>query len=138
MSNTITIELCAEDRERLDKLTAALEKRVNQETTITLDPIQQRQAVETTETPTMAEDETPAPTTPPPAEETPTEAENEPQKPTITKEQIKQKVNQLCASSADKMMVREIIFTYARSISDLPEDKLGEVWDKLTALEREA
>lgn len=27
MSNTITIELCAEDRARLDKLTAALEKR---------------------------------------------------------------------------------------------------------------
>ena len=138
MSNTITIELCAEDRARIDRLTAALEKRVNQETTITLDPIQQRQAVETTETPTMAEDETPAPTTTTPAEEEPTKAENEPQKPTITKEQIKQKVNQLCASSADKMMVREIIFTYARSISDLPEDKLGEVWDKLTALEREA
>jgi len=137
MSNTITIELCAEDRERLDKLTAALEKRVKQETPIAFFQQESLATVEVEEETTIAEDETPAPTTTTPAEETPTEAENEPQKPTITKEQIQQKVSQLCASSADKVRVREIVFSYARSISDIPEDKRVEVWEKLIALESE-
>lgn len=46
MSNTITIELCAEDRARLDKLTTALEQRVapaeKVEPAVTLEQIQQK------------------------------------------------------------------------------------------------
>lgn len=140
MTNLITIELCAEDRARLDRLTAALEQRVTQVAPVTLDPIQQRLSatIEAAEKSTEAEEETPTPTTTTPAEETPTEEKNEPQEPTITKEQIQQKVIQLCAKADKKAKAREVVNAYAPRISDIPEDKLDEVWKKLTALESEA
>lgn len=60
-------------------------------------------------------------------------------KPAVTLAQIQQKVVQLAAGSngSKKAKVREIINAYAKKVSDLPEDKWDEVWDKLTALENE-
>lgn len=148
MSNHITIEFCAEDRERIDRLTEALERNACGQPTET-DPLQAKLAevvanakgTKATETPQEPQEaETLADT--PAKEETPTEAKDAPAeepKPTVTLEQIQQKVVQLAAGygGAKKAKVREIINAYAQKVSDLPADKWGEVWDKLTALEQE-
>lgn len=160
MSNTITIELCAEDRARLDKLTAALEKAASgapvflgvdlaKETEgaqqLTNDPEALKPA-EPTEAPKNAagEAEASAPPVTPAKEETPTakeDAPTEPVKPTVTLEQIQQKVVQLAAGNggAKKAQVRAIINAYGAKVSDLKDqpDKWDEVWDKLNALESE-
>lgn len=162
MSNIITIELCAEDRARLDRLAQAFEARTAQvenilaEKAITLqtpstepDPIQQKLAE------TLAKAETPAeppkkateattvetlPTEHPADEDLPWPEETQPE-PTVTLEQIQQKVMQLAAGNggAKKAKVRAIINTYGTKVSDLKDqpDKWTEVWKKLTALESE-
>ena len=170
MSNTITSELCAEDRARLDKLTAALEKaaggapvflgvdlakkeegenycrddvQITQQ--LTIDP-EALKPTEPTGAPKNAtgEAETSAPPVTPAKEETPTAKEDapaEPAKPTVTLEQIQQKVVQLAAGNggAKKAQVRTIINAYGAKVSDLKDqpDKWDEVWGKLTALESE-
>lgn len=158
--NNITIELCAEDRARLDKLTAALEKRAEQTDKWAPVPesIQEpaaapeakqtkptkKKATAPTEEPTAAP-ETPAPITDTPEEEKPTEEPTAPAEkvaPSVTFEQIQQKVVQLAAGfgGTKKAQVREVINGYGAKVSDLKEqpDKWDEVWDKLTALESEA
>lgn len=146
--NNIIIELSAEDRARLDRLTEALERRATQEapTASTPDPIKERLAevLAATEAPKNAPTAT-EPQTPPvvqPTEEAPTAEETAPAeeaKPTVTTEQIRQKVILLSAAGGQKKAkAREIVSAYAPKISDLPEDKLTEVWNKLTALETEA
>lgn len=158
MSNTITIELCAEDRARLDRLAAALEGKACDKcvaSALTWSEQQRGQeapAQETTEAESPAENTTEATgateaATPPvtqPEEEKPTEAEDvavEPAKPTVTLEQIQQKVVQLAAgfNGSKKAKVREIINAYGTKVSDLKDqpDKWTEVWGKLTALESE-
>ena len=150
--NTITIELCAEDRARLDrhtaamdKLTAALEQKATQPTAPALDKAQQALAnvlskAETAAEPQEAEtvtDTQPEPEQPKEAPKTEPQAE---EKPTVTLEQIQQKVVQLAAGfgGSKKAAVREIVNAYAKKVSDLPEDKWTDVWEKLTALEQEA
>ena len=61
-------------------------------------------------------------------------------KPAITLEQIQQKVLQLATANGGtkKAKAREIVNAYARKVSDLPQDKWAEVWDKLTELEGQA
>ena len=58
----------------------------------------------------------------------------------VSREQIQQKVVQLsvAANGAKKAKVREVVNLYAKNVSGIPEDKFGEVWGKLTALETEA
>lgn len=111
--NIITIQLCAEDRERLDRLRDVLENRITQAA-----PAIQTEAV-------TAESELVAPV--------------KEDKPEVTLEQIHQKVVQIAAGfgGTKKVAVRELINAYAKKVSDLPEDKWQEVWDKLTALESE-
>ena len=160
MSNTITIELCAEDRARLDRLTLALENNVHncegcvksalEWKEIQQDPIQQAIAdalARAEKTPTEKPTEAPeaptaqaAPIDHPADEDLPWEAAApaEEPKPTITQDQLQQKVMQLAAANngAMKAKVREIVNAYAKKVSDIPEDKRAEVWDKLTALEK--
>jgi hypothetical protein len=155
MSNTITIEFCAEDRARLDRLTAALERRLErriaQQEETQPDPVQQKLAETLAKAETPAEapkstTEAPEASAPPvtqPEEETPTEEKSAPAetvKPTVTLAQIQQKVIQLAAGfgGSKKAAVREIINAHAKKVTDLPKDKWAEVWDKLTALESEA
>lgn len=147
--NKITIELCAEDRARLDKLTAALELAAALEkisvqavTAEPAEPDEVQQALtevlvkaETATAPT----EEPAKVETPTAEETPTEAPKIDDAPKVTLDQIQQKVVQLCAAEngAKKAQVRTIITAYAPTVSALEKqpDKWDEVWEKLTALE---
>lgn len=145
MSNRITIELCAEDRARLDRLAEALEKSThNCEACVKSalewkesqqDPIQQAVAATLAKVNTPTEEPTEAPTTEAAQIDIPAAEE----KPTITQDQLQQKVMQLAAANngALKAKVREIVNTYAQKVSDVPEDKRTEVWDKLTALEKE-
>lgn len=162
MSNTITIELCAEDRARLDRLAEALERKTCDKCVASAleykdavlaeaqtDPIQKKlaetlaKASTPTEKPTEAAGEAKAEPaqTADPIEETTTKEDPAPAaeaKPTITQEQLQQKVTQLAADNngALKNTVREIVQAYAKKVSDVPEDKRAEVWDKLTALEK--
>lgn len=144
--NKITIEFCAEDRARIDRLIAALENA----------PVG-----------TLVEVEGIAPTEP----EKPTEAKPEPvtvitepnnwspggspdseivepevvdpeifDGPAITLEQIQQKVVSICAANgAKKADVKAIINKYGTKVSDLKDqqDKWPEVWKALIALESE-
>ena len=160
MSNTITIELCAEDRARLDRLTEVLDRRAcDQCLDATINAFRelagaiQQKPAETSanasdhaEPPKNApeEAETSTPSTTQPEEEKPTVEETTPAEetvePTVTLDEIQQKVVQLAAANggAKKAKVREIVNAYAKKVSDLPEDKWAEVWNKLVALESEA
>ncbi len=130
MANIITIELCAEDRARLDRLTAALEAArtpVIIEETIAEVEDYNDPALYATETPQEAPE-------PVEEEQTPQETETVQNEPTVTKQDILQKVIALCGAGK-KAETKDIITTYADSVSDLPDSALGEVWAKLTALE---
>lgn len=166
--NTITIELCAEDRARLDKIHEALTARdckgcvqevltavqnlaatlgapaAPQETPEHLKKL--KELVETAKAPATSATEPQEAT----KAETPTHIDPtdttapfevvEAPAPSVTLEQIQQKVVQLAAlGGAKKAKVREIISAYGSKVSDLKDhaDKWGEVWAKLTAVESE-
>jgi hypothetical protein len=154
---TITIELCQEDRARLDKILAALEHSspdckscVQGVTTYVAAALgEQPKADEKTAEPTTTPTEAPAesrtePQTPfvETQEETPFdepkhfEAPEEPPKPVRVVElaEIQRKVVEL-STAGKKAEAREIITAYAAKISGIPEDKRAEVLDKLNALE---
>lgn len=158
MSNTITIELCSEDRARLDRLAEALERKTcdkcvasalqwqkayTEQPTET-DPIQQKlaetlaKANDAVEAPKNATEEAEAstPTTTPQAEEKPTDEEpaTAPTAPTVDREELKAKVINLCAKGL-KEQARDIVKAYAQTVRDIPEDKLNECYAKLVALE---
>lgn len=155
--NTITIELCAEDRERIDRLTLAIEAMAGrakktegesrQTVTAEADPDQLTVDPEQTkpqagqEAAGAAEGERPTENTPEPQEaaEAAQEPTAEPPKPSVTKEQIQKKALELSTvqNGAKKEKMREIINAYAKKVSDLPADKWGEVWAKLIELEKE-
>ncbi len=124
MSTIITIELCAEDRARLDRIIAALEggKTMPEVVEETPAPVAQEPA----EAPPA---EPPAVTTPEP--EKPAEAEISAQ---FTKSDIQRKVVSLSAAGR-KDEVRNIVKAYADRVSAIPEDKVDEVMAKLAALE---
>lgn len=150
MSNTIVIELCAEDRARLDRLAEAMEKRAcDRCVTSALDAfkaIQEKptetlaKANEAVETPKNAveEAETPAPTTEPQEEEKPTAEEpaNALTEPTVTHADLMAKVIEISAKSIKhKAQAREIVLSYAERVKAVPADKLDECYAKLVALE---
>lgn len=125
---TITIELCAEDRARLDRLTAALE--AARTPVVTEENLFELADYETPEP--VKEEQTPQETAT--VQNAPTEAELVHVVPTVTKQDILQKVIALCGAGK-KAEAKDVITTYADSVSDLPESALAEVWDKLIALE---
>lgn len=150
--NNITIELCAEDRTRLDKLINALEKStqhnckacaeteanifknahgkevptdelVKDEPTQVEEPVKEEPTA--VETPTAPTEEEPAKEPEPVKEEAPA----------VTRAMVQQKVVSLAAIPAKKSAVRDIVNSYAAKVSDIPEDKLAEAFERLTALE---
>lgn len=139
--NTITIELCAEDRARLDKILEALENaspRCDRCMEATLDYIKTKE-VKDGPWPAENEPQEPKPEEPEvvqPAEEKPAqpEPESDSTAPAVTVEDIRSKVLTLTAAGK-KGEIREIITAYAAKVSDIPEDKRAEVLEKLTALE---
>lgn len=123
MSNTITIELSAEDRARLDALREALEKLAPPVVTFDLDTLRVALQPETA----------PTPETTPAEPETPAQPAVEPQA-TVSAQELQSKVLELI-SAGKKAEVKAIVKQYAERVSAVPEDKLAECMAKLTALE---
>lgn len=156
MSNKITIEFSEKDRDLLGGLglllsalidTLAQGKAPTPTSTAEDEDLKQklRQIVKhDAETPQEATEAASPTEDTPPEEEKPTEAKETPAaetQPTVTLEQIQQKVIQICAADGGKKKAaaREIINAYGTKVSDLKDqpDKWTEVWDKLIALEKE-
>lgn len=139
----VNVELCKEDRERLDKILTALQS-LHCETCVQ-SALSYYQAGQTAEPVAPAQPAVPAtPEAPaaPAADPEPVKAEEpapapapapEPA-PAHTKADIQRKVVELSAAGK-KGKVREIVTAYAAKVSAIPDDKVDEVWDKLTALE---
>lgn len=123
--NAIPIELCQEDRARIDKVIELLTLSTGQRCQGCADAVQE--AFTATKPIEFTKDT--------PEEEKPVEPAQEPETaPQVTKADIQQKVIQLSAAGK-KAQVREIVTAVANKVSDIPEDKLAEVWAKLNALE---
>lgn len=135
--NTITIELCKEDRQRLDEVIAFLGLLVGE---IKSRPVVQAPA-ETATAPKSAEIPAPHETAHPVEEVTaPAEPEPvaEPETPAVTLDDIQALVLKLAAPDSGKRAeVRAIVKEYAERVSLIPADKFAEVMDKLTALSKE-
>lgn len=150
MSNNITIELCAEDRARLDKLTDALNALTTKtaaaavtiqpqddidkklaETLASLKTAENAQDAQEAHTPTENPTEPINEAQEEPAEATQAE---EPKKPTVTMQMLTNKAITLSAAGL-KDKVRDVVHQYAKTVTSLPEDKWAEVYEKLNALE---
>lgn len=128
--STITIELCAEDRARLDAILEALQgSRANCQGCV---EAALKVASAGKASPEAVEQPEPeAVTTPEPAAAP--EPEKQPER-TVERSDIQRKVVEL-SNAGKKAQVREIVTSYADRVSGIPEDKLVEAWDRLTALE---
>ena len=129
--NTITIELCAEDRARLDSLLAKLDRCIGEfipSGEAHTDYGYKAQGVEYATQDEAAEaklEEIPEPYSEPCPFET---------APAATRADVQQKVVALSAAGK-KEKVRAVVNAYAAKVSGIPEDKLAEVMEKLNALE---
>lgn len=131
--NTITIELCAEDRARLDGILEALTKHNCKgcvEAAVNYTASQMGAAPVEPVAPVSEANEEPK-TEPAPEPERPAVKEDAP---AVSLSDIQQKVVTLSAAGK-KAQVRDIITAYASRVSAIPEDKVGEVWAKLAGLE---
>lgn len=145
MSNTITIEFCAEDRARIDRLAAALEAmQAGHLQPTEPDPVQQALAktlakATATESPKNAagEAEAPTPATTTPQEEETPKAEK-PAEPATENKVSQADVRALyvkLSASGKKEEAKAIILPISATISGIPDDKVQEVYEKLIALE---
>lgn len=128
--NTITIELCAEDRQRLDNILAAL---------IATRPNCERCAgyvaemfTSGSENLTAEQPEEEQKATDTPQEETAPEPEKQPC--SIKREDVQSEVVRL-TRAGHRDTVRGIVKSYAPCVSEIPEDKLGEVMARLKEVE---
>ena len=135
--NNITIELCAEDRARIDNLTAALLKIADAiaepsvtyaleeapKTEPTPEPVAEAPKAEPT--PEQVEEPTPAPV----AEPEKAQPEKE-----VTVAELQAKVVQL-VNAGKKSEARLVVLSYAMNVGSIPADKRAEVLEKLNALE---
>lgn len=118
--NIITIELCAEDRARLDRIISGLEA-ITGAAPVASNPDQ------VTLEEVIAEAETPRPKSEDAAPPWTEAAE-------VTLSDIQQKVVTLSAAGK-KAQAREIVKAYAERVTLLPKDKYAEVMGKLSALD---
>ena len=114
-TTTITIELCAEDRARLDRIFEALERKCN---TAVIEPTIEPTVEE--EPPTKPAEEV----TPPPVAEPVRQ---------IDRAELRAKVIEL-SSKGFKEQTREIVQAYAPTVASVPEDKIAECFDRLNEL----
>lgn len=132
--NHITVELCQEDRARIDKVIDLLTLSTGQRCQSCAEAVA---TMCTTSQPSPVQD-APAPvefTKDTPEEETPAEVVQEADTtPQVSRTDVQKKVIDLSAAGK-KAEVREIVTAVATKVSDIPEDKLAEVMDKLNALE---
>lgn len=134
--NTITIELCAEDRARLDKILEALAARPDCTRCAKQVVDYCTQVTGVNEYGEKVEPEAPAEAEHPVENPFPEPAtpKAKPAAPAVSKSDVQQKVVALSAAGK-KAEVREIVHAYAERVSGIPEDKLPEVMAKLNALE---
>lgn len=124
--NNITIELCQEDRARLDRILDALEKRP------ACDRCVESAVRLATNAPQEAADAPVPAATPEPAQDIPAEQPAKPvEAPTVA--QLQKKVSQVIAAGM-KAEAKAIIKSYADSISDVPEAKRAEAIERLEQL----
>lgn len=152
MSNIITIELCEADRARLDRLSIQLSDlidhlppRINVSAPAEQDDLQKKlaevvanakEAKTTEEAPETPQDATEAETLTdtPPTEETPTTA-NPAHEESVSATDLQLKVIELIRAKK-KPQVLEVLSSFGvQTVSAVPEDKVAEVYAKLTALE---
>lgn len=150
MKNSITleIELCAEDRARLDEIASRQEALIVLAQHIIDNGVGHPKQTETDELTKKLQDvvnraETPVVsveaqtlTTTPTKEETPTEAEEIKPTPvkTVSRTELGAKVRELM-TNGHREQVKAIIQSYAPTVPGVPEDKLNECYEKLVALE---
>lgn len=143
MNNTInvTVELGPESQAKLDKILEALQGiRPNCHSCVETAVGMTKDLAEAATAPQSAEN-TPAPEIAHPVEEVTAPAEPEPEK-KVTLADIQALVVKLAAPGtpekpSKKDKVRAIVKEYAERVGLIPEDKFGEVMDKLTALDKE-
>lgn len=138
--NNITIELCAEDRARLDKLTQAIEAMTTPQAPQILSQSaepekESKHPAEMEPTPFAENIEPQAPASPMPTTE-PDPAPVDEDAPAVTHKDIAKLVIEL-AGAGKKDKVQEVVYAYAVKVSDIPEDKLAEVYKQLSALRTE-
>ena len=137
--NTITIELSGEDRERLDKLLAAVDALnasllANQGMIAIADSGTHAEAHSEPQT---AQETAPGKVTTPTADAPQSTAQTatEPSD-AVTLADVQRKVVELCGPTHNKKaQVREIVKAYAPKVTGIPADKCAEVMAKLNALE---
>ena len=128
MSNHITIELCKEDRQRLDEVIAFLGLLVGEKHS------KPQETVKDTEKPEQ-ENTHPVDDVSPHAAPEPVA---EPTAPKWTKDDVQALVIKLAAPGTGKKdAARAIVYEYAKKVSDIPDEKLNEVMAKLNKLAEE-
>lgn len=130
--NTIVIEFCPEDRARLDKIIAGLDGVKHDCSKCVSDAISVME--NNTAEPVKPSEEEPEPSEQITASEEKTaEADQEPQK-RYTRNDVRHIVTVLIGKGK-KAQAREVVKSYADCIDNLPEDKLPEVMERMTALQ---
>ena len=131
---TVTVELCAEDRARLDKLIKLVECASYTEMKISAEALTQKPA-EAPQTEAVEEPKQDKAEPAKPEEAEPAKPEEAPA-PTVTPADVRALVQKLVAPGTGKRdATREIVLQYATNVSDIPADKLAEAYEKLKALE---
>lgn len=120
LNTTITLELAAEDRERIDNLIAALERR-DLPAPVSLGAI--KEPAQPAEATTQPEPEKPTKPAPVPVVDVPA----------VTAEEIQAEVVKLISANK-KAEVKDIIKKYAPRVSEIPEGKRADVMAELKAL----
>ena len=143
---TVTTELCAEDRARIDKTNELLatiielelckaiaDKCVNAKD-VSEEPDELTKKLQEAVNSAQDATEENTPTTNPPKEETPTEAENAKPEKVISRAELGAKVRELMTGGY-KEQTKAIVKEYAPTVPGVPEDKVTECYNRLVALE---
>ena len=116
--NTITIELCAEDRARLDNILEQLKQLTPMSVVCDVTPQEKKQKTATKQEPKQKPKQEIAPT--------------------IQLTDLQTLVQELAAPGSGKRdKVKALVKGYAERVSLIPQDKWPEVYEALTALKKE-
>lgn len=138
MSNKLVIELGPESLAAINKLTQAVHDLARMSAP-TVEVEEAPTAAQVAAEKMAAENKKAAEIMTPPAAEAVAEEVVEPvptaeELPVVTMEQLRARVVKMSAAGK-KDAVRALVLSYAEKVSDIPAEKLGEVWAKLDALE---
>lgn len=129
--NHITIELCAEDRARLDRIAALLEGKSCTCKPVKAEPKTEPAVTEEVGRPTSTQPEPKKATTPEPV----TQAPKDEDVPPVSLSDIQALVVKLATTGGKKVEARAVVTKYAARVTEIPEDKYVAVYDELKKLE---